>query len=100
MAKKKQVKYSFSFHYKGKGDPRPQEEQLHDATMPETTEPFSLSAVGDTVCFTSAGKMKMFKVLTRDFTYIEDHSGMIVGVHAFIVVTDVTTAEKLARVKT
>jgi hypothetical protein len=94
---------SIQFQYKPAGRARPfdygQEENLRFQVpygSPITTIP--IPAVGDTVVVKLDEQRRAYKVLTRNFSYLEESRiGLEVSIN--LVVTDVDSDEMLARLK-
>jgi len=98
------ISVSVRFQYKGPNAPRPEDYgQMANLTFdvpygtPVTTVP--IPSVGDTVVLklASADRPGAYKVLTRNFGYLEGEAGLFVSVN--IVVTDVDPEEMSARLK-
>jgi len=93
------MKYSIQFQYKPKDAARPGDWTQNEDLEHEPGEPIMLPAVGDTVvCTLTADGPKMYKVLTRNFSYLTSRDvGACCAIN--IVVTDVGKDEMLARTK-
>ena len=93
------MEYKLQFQYKAAERSRPEDYgQVEDIRM-EVGEFFVLPLVGDTVVLTltEEDSQTMYKVLTRNFSYYvhDSHSSCLIN----IVVTDVDSKEKSARIK-
>ena len=89
------MKYTIQFQYKDKNDLRPGDYALNDEEIyEEEGKNIPIPNVGDSVCLTSGGKPKTYKVLTRHFSYLEPN---FCGIN--IVVTDISEDEMRARLK-
>ena len=72
---------------------RPEDCVQDEQFIAENGEFFPIPDVGDSVAYKYGGKLKAFKVLTRDFSYIDDLCCINV------VVSDISDAEISQRLK-
>jgi hypothetical protein len=87
------MKYKLEFQYKSEDSERPEDCVQDEQFISENGEYFPIPDVGDSVAYKYGEKMKAFKVLTRDFSYIDDLCCIN------IVVTDISEEELSSRLK-
>jgi len=92
--------YSIQYQYKNPKRSRPGDYAQVEDLNPEPGEQLVIPNVGDTVilCLTSEGR-KMYKVLTRNFSYLIAEEPPVRACSINIVVTDVDDEEVGARLK-
>ena len=90
------MKYTIHFQYKGKDDERPDDYALNDEEiLEEEGRTIPIPNVGDSVLINSGGEPKIFKVLTKLFSYHPNNN--FCGIN--IVVTDISDKERKALIK-
>ena len=85
--------YKIEFQYKAPSNERPEDCVQDEVILFEKGESIPIPNVGDSVSYLYGGKTKVFKALTRHFSYL----GNVCVVN--IVVSDIASKEINARLK-